>query len=88
MSLSTSHWLGIALIAYLVGGAIEGIYAAHQLAQSASELTKSVEDQSPETTETPKGNLQVFAAIAAVSICGGFLWPCRLIHRSIKGNRK
>ncbi len=75
MSLSTNHWLGIALIAYLIGGVIEGIYAARQLAQSASELIKSVEAQSSETTEPPKGNLQVFAAIAAVSICGGFSGP-------------
>jgi hypothetical protein len=82
-----NHWLAIALVAYLIGAAIEGVSTASQLSHSAPELTKGLQDQ-PSESPTPynSSSWQVFAAIASVSICGAFFWPCRLIHRSIKGN--
>jgi hypothetical protein len=79
-----NHWLGIALIAYLMGAVIEGIHAASQLSHAAPELAKGMDDQPSDLTNAPKGHWQVFTAIAMVSLCGACLWPCRLIHRTIK----
>ncbi|MGA7937469.1 MAG: hypothetical protein WCA35_28215 [Kovacikia sp.] len=82
-----NHWLGIALIAYLIGAVIEGVNAASQLSHSATELAKGAEDAQSESTDSTQGSWHIFVAIASVSICGAFLWPCRLIHRSIKGKQ-
>jgi hypothetical protein len=82
-----NHWLDIALIAYLIGAVIEGVNAANQLSHSVPELAKGREDLPSEPTDSSQGSWQVFAAIASVSVCGAFLWPCRLIHRSIKGKQ-
>ncbi|UBF24387.1 hypothetical protein K9N68_22140 [Kovacikia minuta CCNUW1] len=89
-----NHWLGIALIAYLIGAVIEGVNAANQMYRSASELDEETAldresaSQPSEPTEPIKENWQIFAVIASVSVCGACLWPCRLIHRSIKGEQK
>ncbi len=77
-------WLSIALVAYLVGGLVEGVTAARQLTHSAPELAQQAQDLSTDSTE-PVAGWRLMTAIAAVSICGAFSWPCRLIHRSIKG---
>ncbi|WP_341528114.1 hypothetical protein WKK05_01820 [Nostoc sp. UHCC 0302] len=79
-----NHWLGIALVAYLIGAAIEGVSAASQLSHSLPELTNSTQDQAQKSATSPNSRWRVFAAIASVSICGAFFWPCRLLHRSIK----
>ncbi|AFY31148.1 hypothetical protein [Calothrix sp. PCC 7507] len=79
-------WLEIALVAYLIGAAIEGVSTASQLSHSAPELTKDTQDQSSESTTPPGLSWRVVAAIASVSICGAFFWPCRLLHRSMKRN--
>lgn len=71
-----NHWLGIALVAYLIGGTIEGVSTASQLSQLLP-LAKS-------TPNHPSESWRVFTAIASVSICGAFCWPCRLLHRAIK----
>ncbi|MEC4813890.1 MAG: hypothetical protein SAK29_11550 [Scytonema sp. PMC 1069.18] len=81
-----NHWLGIALVAYLIGAAIEGLSTASQLIDAAPELAEHTQDQTPDSTTPPRSSWQIFAAIASVSICGAFCWPCRLIHRSIKEN--
>ncbi|MBE9051748.1 hypothetical protein IQ243_15210 [Nostocales cyanobacterium LEGE 11386] len=81
-----NHWLVIALVAYLIGAAIEGVSTASQLSHSAPELTQGTQDQSPESGTPPSSSWRVVATIASVSICGAFCWPCRLLHRSIKGN--
>ncbi|WP_191756739.1 hypothetical protein [Komarekiella delphini-convector] len=80
-----NHWLGIALVAYLIGAAIEGVSTASQLSHSAPELAKGAQNQ-PSDATPPSLTWRVFAAIASVSICGAFCWPCRLLHRSIKEN--
>ncbi|MDZ8050424.1 MAG: hypothetical protein RMX68_009895 [Aulosira sp. ZfuVER01] len=82
----TNHWLGIALIAYLIGAAIEGVSTAGQLSHSLPELTKDTQDQISESTNPLQEKWRVFVAIASVSICGACFWPCRLLHRLIKGN--
>lgn len=82
-----NHWLGIALIAYLLGAVIEGVSTASQLLHLAPELAKGTQHQPSESTTPPsRPNWQIIAAIASVSICGAFCWPCRLLHRSIKEN--
>ncbi len=82
-----NHWLGIALVAYLLGAAIEGVSTASQLFHVVPELAKGTKDNPLESTAPPKGSWHIFAAIASVSICGAFFWPCRLLHRSIKGKQ-
>jgi len=77
-------WFGIALVAYLIGAAIEGISTANQLSQLIPELLKGSEENPTESPESPGDVLQVFLVITAVSIGGAFFWPCRLVHRSIK----
>ncbi|KAB8318168.1 hypothetical protein SD81_022230 [Tolypothrix campylonemoides VB511288] len=81
-----NHWLGIALVAYLIGAAIEGVTTASQLSHSASELAKGTQDHSTESATPTSASWRVIAAIASVSLCGAFCWPCRLIHRLIKEN--
>lgn len=78
------HWLGLAFAAYLIGAAIEGVNAASQLSQSSLEGTDHAETNASESADPPQAKWQVFTAIAAVSFCGACLWPCRLIHRSLK----
>ncbi|MEH2070063.1 MAG: hypothetical protein V7K47_18190 [Nostoc sp.] len=80
-----NHWLIIALVAYLIGAAIEGVSTASQLSHSAPELVKSTQVQPLESDNSSNLNLRIAAAIASVSICGAFFWPCRLFHRLIKG---
>lgn len=83
-----NHWLTIALTAYFIGAVIEGVNAASQLTRSVADLDTETENEEPSSsTAEPSGEWQVFAVIAGVSLCGAFLWPCRLIHRSIKGDR-
>jgi hypothetical protein len=77
-------WFGIALVAYLIGAAIEGIITANQLSQSIPDLLKGTEEKPTESPESPGEVLQVFLVITAVSVGGAFFWPCRLLHRSIK----
>lgn len=81
-----NHWLVIALAAYLIGAAIEGVSTASQLSHSLPELVKNTQVQSSESATPPSSSWRVVAAIASVSICGAFLWPCRLLHRLIKSN--
>ncbi|MBN3959735.1 hypothetical protein [Nostoc sp. NMS8] len=81
-----NHWLVIALVAYLIGAAIEGVSTASQLSHSMPELAKSTQANSSESSTEPNSIWRVVVAIASVSICGAFLWPCRLFHRLIKGN--
>ncbi|MBW4583314.1 MAG: hypothetical protein KME42_27420 [Tildeniella nuda ZEHNDER 1965/U140] len=79
-----NNWLGIALTAYVIGAAIEGVNAASQLSHSSFDAVDRAETNASESADPPQRKWQVFTAIAAVSLCGAFLWPCRLIHRSIK----
>ncbi|WP_414541882.1 hypothetical protein [Nostoc sp. CCY0012] len=82
-----NHWLGIALVAYLIGAAIEGVSTASQLCHSTPELVKDLKAQSSDSETPPSmSSWQVIATVASVSICGAFCWPCRLIHRSVKTN--
>ncbi|MEH2380403.1 MAG: hypothetical protein V7K27_25395 [Nostoc sp.] len=81
-----NHWLVIALIAYLIGAAIEGMSTASQLSHSVPELAKSTQADPSESATGNSSSWRVVAAIASVSICGAFFWPCRLFHRLIKGN--
>ncbi|MEH2310233.1 MAG: hypothetical protein V7K35_02115 [Nostoc sp.] len=81
-----NHWLVIALVAYLIGAAIEGVSTASQLSHSVPELAKSTQAHPSDSATPPSSIWRVVAAIASVSICGAFLWPCRLFHRLIKGN--
>ncbi|BDI17494.1 hypothetical protein ANSO36C_32960 [Nostoc cf. commune SO-36] len=81
-----NYWLVIALVAYLIGAAIEGVSTASQLSHSVPELAKSRQDHRSDSATPPSSIWRVVAAIASVSICGAFLWPCRLFHRLIKGN--
>ncbi|MBW4696146.1 MAG: hypothetical protein KME27_30895 [Lyngbya sp. HA4199-MV5] len=78
------HWLSIAVAAYAIGAAIEGVHAASQLSHSALDSTDRAESRPSDAADHPEGKWQTFTAIAAVSVCGAFLWPCRLIHRSMK----
>ncbi|BAB78028.1 hypothetical protein ACN23B_08315 [Anabaena sp. FACHB-709] len=81
-----NHWLGIALVAYLIGAAIEGVSTAGQLAHSLPELTQDRQDESSKSTHTLKDNWRIVVAIASVTLCGACIWPCRLFHRLVKGN--
>ncbi len=77
-------WLTIALGAYFLGAIIEGIHAASQLPPSAFD---SPSDHLPFKSDEPLiKHRHKIIAIASVSICGAFLWPCRLLHRSLKDN--
>ncbi|MDZ8027346.1 MAG: hypothetical protein RMY36_002190 [Nostoc sp. SerVER01] len=80
-----NHWLIIALVAYLIGAAIEGVSTASQLSDSAPELVKNTQTQSLESDNSPNLSWRLVAVIVLVSICGAFFWPCRLFHRLIKG---
>jgi hypothetical protein len=77
-------WFGIALVAYLIGAAIEGISTANQLSQLIPELLKGTPEKPSEPSGLSGEVLQVFLVITAVSIGGALFWPCRLLHRSIK----
>ncbi|XHX76215.1 MAG: hypothetical protein RBJ76_17445 [Stenomitos frigidus ULC029] len=79
-----NNWLGIALAAYMIGAAIEGVNAASQLSHSSLDGVDRSETTTSETPDPPESRWKVFTAIAAVSLCGACLWPCRLIHRSVK----
>ncbi|MBN3890659.1 MAG: hypothetical protein HWQ43_16340 [Nostoc sp. JL31] len=81
-----NNWLVIALVAYLIGAAIEGVSTASQLSHSMPELAKQTQAHPSESDTRSSSSWRVVAAIASVSICGAFLWPCRLFHRLIKGN--
>ncbi|MHC5728497.1 MAG: hypothetical protein ACYTXY_31170 [Nostoc sp.] len=81
-----NHWLVIALVAYLIGAAIEGVSTASQLSNLVPEVPKSTQADPSESATGTSSSWRVVAAIASVSICGAFLWPCRLFHRLIKGN--
>ncbi|MEH2375630.1 hypothetical protein [Nostoc sp.] len=81
-----NHWLVIALVAYLIGAAIEGVSTASQLSHLVPELPKSTQADPSESATGNSSSWRVVAAIGSVSICGAFLWPCRLFHRLIKGN--
>lgn len=63
---------------------MEGASTASQLFHSTPELIKGTQDNPSESVTPPSKSWQVVAAIASVSICGAFFWPCRLLHRSIK----
>ncbi|MDZ8239067.1 MAG: hypothetical protein RMZ69_18290 [Nostoc sp. ChiQUE01a] len=80
-----NHWLIIALVAYLIGAAIEGVSTASQLSDSVPELVKNTQTQSLESDNSPNLSWRLVAVIVSVSICGAFFWPCRLFHRLIKG---
>ncbi len=80
----TNPWLEIALVAYLIGAAIEGVSTASQLSHLTLEITKNTQDQVSESSTPPSLSWRVVAAIASVTICGACFWPCRLLHRSIK----
>ncbi|HEY9884186.1 MAG TPA: hypothetical protein V6C98_11310 [Thermosynechococcaceae cyanobacterium] len=79
-----NNWLGIALAAYVIGAAIEGINAASQLSHSSLDGNDRPATPTSEAPDPSESRWKVFTAIAAVSLCGACLWPCRLIHRSIK----
>ena len=79
-----NNWLGIALVAYLIGAAIEGVHAASQLSHSSLDSTDRAEHTASNAADPSVEKWQKITAIAAVSVCGACLWPCRLIHRSIK----
>ncbi|MBC7972670.1 MAG: hypothetical protein H7Z11_21530 [Verrucomicrobia bacterium] len=79
-----NNWLGIALAAYVIGATIEGVNAASQLSHSSLAISDRAEINASKSADPPQGRWQVFTAIAAVSVCGACLWPCRLIHRSVK----
>lgn len=81
------NWLGLALVAYSIGAAIEGMNAASQLSHSSPQLLEHAQKTASESADPVQGKWQVFTAIAAVSLCGAFLWPCRLLHRSMKENQ-
>lgn len=81
-----NHWLGIALVAYLIGAAIEGVSTASQLSHSLPELTKDQQEQPSESANRLQEKWRVFVAIASVTVCGACIWPCRLFHRLIKAN--
>lgn len=80
-----NHWLRIALVAYLIGAAIEGVSTVSQLSRSVQELAQGTQDQSSESDIPPSSHWKILTTITSVSICGAFCWPCRLLHRSIKG---
>ncbi|QLE55805.1 hypothetical protein [Nostoc sp. TCL26-01] len=80
----TNHWLEIALVAYLIGAAIEGVSTASQLFHSMPELTKDSQKPSTDPTNPPSFSWRVVAVILSVSLCGACFWPCRLLHRSLK----
>ncbi|QFS47482.1 hypothetical protein [Nostoc sphaeroides] len=80
-----NNWLVIALVAYLIGAAIEGVTTASQLSHSVPELAKNTQAHPSDSATESSSTWRVVAAIASVSICGAFLWPCRLFHRLIKG---
>lgn len=79
-----NHWLGIALVAYLIGATIEGVNTVSQLSHSVKELAKDHKEESSQSDNLPHSNWQILTTIVSVSMCGAFCWPCRLIHRSIK----
>jgi hypothetical protein len=79
-----NNWLGIALAAYMIGAAIEGVNAASQLSHSSLDGVDRSETTTSDATDPPESRWKVFTVIAVVSLCGALLWPCRLIHRSIK----
>jgi hypothetical protein len=81
-----NHWLGIALVAYLIGAAIEGVSTVSQLSHSFPEIIKDKQNQQSESPNPFNDNWRVFVAIASVSACGACVWPCRLLHRLIKNN--
>lgn len=78
------HWFGLALVAYLLGAAIEGITTANNLTHSVSELAAEEQERPSEPDDSTHHAWQVFAVIAVVSLLGAILWPCRLLHRSLK----
>jgi hypothetical protein len=77
-----NHWLGIALVAYLIGAAIEGISAANQLVGSTPELARKIETE--DTSDSSGGWWRMLIVVISVSLCGACFWPCRLIHRALK----
>jgi hypothetical protein len=77
-------WLEIALVAYLIGAAIEGVSTASQLFHSMPELTENSQKQSTDPSSSPSFSWRVVSAILSVSVCGACFWPCRLVHRSLK----
>lgn len=79
-----NNWLGIAVAAYVIGAAIEGVHAASQLSHFSLDSTDRAEPHTSDSADPPPGRWQTFVAIATVSFCGACLWPCRLIHRSMK----
>ena len=76
--------LEIALVAYLIGSSIEGVNTYKHLSHSFPELVKEAEADSQESAEPLRKHGLVLVIITGVSIAGGFSWPCRLIHRSMK----
>jgi hypothetical protein len=79
-----NNWLGIALAAYVIGAAIEGVNAASQLSHSSLDIADRSATTTSDAPDQPESRWKVFTVIAVVSLCGACLWPCRLIHRSIK----
>ncbi|MCC5659530.1 hypothetical protein LC608_21670 [Nostoc sp. XA010] len=79
-----NNWLVIALVAYLIGAAIEGVTTASQLSHLVPELAKNTQAHPSDSATESSSIWRVVAAIASVTICGAFLWPCRLLHRLIK----
>lgn len=79
-----NHWLGIALVTYLIGAAIEGISTASQLFHSLPEIINDIQSHSSKPDNQLENNWRVFVVLASVSACGACIWPCRLLHRLIK----
>ena len=80
-----NNWSTAALAAYLIGAAIEGVSTASGLSHSVPQLSEPAEGS--ESADPPLEKWQVILVVATVTLCGAFSWPCRLIHRSIKGER-
>ena len=76
-------WLGVALVAYLLGASIEGAFMVKQLFYDVPTLTKAMEEFL-EPAEPPKDNWKVLVIFIAVIMGGAMSWPCRLLHRAVK----
>ena len=76
-------WLGVALVAYLLGASIEGVFMVKQLSHDVPTLTKAVEEFW-KPTDPPRENWKVLVIFASVIAGGSLSWPCRLLHRALK----
>lgn len=81
------NWLGVAVVAYLLGALIEGVSMIRELSQALPELLESAENDPSHPAESPRRHGGLLAVVTVVSITGAFCWPCRLIHRLMKENQ-